>query len=202
MSKHVVSLKNVDSIQNIMKALKTKHHTFPLLNIHGNIVGLIPRNFILILIRNKAFYKDTSSDVVDDNKFSMMGVNDMRRSQYNINAKKRMSKQISINNNYSISNKIAEENTMRKDTIAEYTDLFDSDKYAETPVSEVLDWIHFTRDFESIDIEYDDYLKSICETNKDKMIDFRPYCISNPFVVMTTDYILKACELFRKMHLR
>ena len=52
MSKNVVCLKNVDSVANIMRVLKTKHHTFPLLNIHGNIVGLIPRNFIMVLLKN------------------------------------------------------------------------------------------------------------------------------------------------------
>ena len=56
MSKRVKSLNNVDSVSNIMAALRTKHHTFPILNVHGNIVGLMPRNFIMVLLKNEAFY--------------------------------------------------------------------------------------------------------------------------------------------------
>jgi CBS-domain-containing membrane protein len=56
MSKRVNYLNNVDTVSNIMTALKTKHHTFPILNVHGNIVGLMPRNFIMVLLKNQAFY--------------------------------------------------------------------------------------------------------------------------------------------------
>ena len=52
MTKNVVSLYNVDTVENVIRALRTKHHTFPLLNASGNIVGLIPRNFIMVLLKH------------------------------------------------------------------------------------------------------------------------------------------------------
>ena len=127
---------------------------------------------------------------------------DARRATKNVHAKNRMSKQISINLNYSVSMKVQEENNTRKETVVNYTDLFDNEIYPKTRTEDIVPWDQFTRDFESKDIEYDAHYQAICEANKDKLIDFRPYCINNPFVVMTTDFISKACELFRKMHLR
>ena len=38
--------------------------------------------------------------------------------------------------------------------------------------------------------------------SKRERIDFRPYTNDNPMTVVTTDALLKCCELFRKMHLR
>lgn len=53
-------MKNVDTVNNVMKALRTSHHGFPVVNQLGNIVGLIPRNFILTILENRAFYMNTN----------------------------------------------------------------------------------------------------------------------------------------------
>ena len=43
-------------MSNVMKALKSNHKAFPVLNHAGNLVGIIPRNFILTIMENRGFY--------------------------------------------------------------------------------------------------------------------------------------------------
>jgi CBS-domain-containing membrane protein len=56
MAKDVVCLEAVDTISNIRKVLKTSHHAFPILNKQNKLIGIIPRNFILSIIRNYGWY--------------------------------------------------------------------------------------------------------------------------------------------------
>lgn len=39
---------------------------FPVVNSRGMVIGTIPRNFIIILIRNFAFYNPSGGSVVED----------------------------------------------------------------------------------------------------------------------------------------
>lgn len=52
MAENVITLRSIDKVENILNALKSGHHGFPILNIKGNVTGLIPRNYIIILLRN------------------------------------------------------------------------------------------------------------------------------------------------------
>lgn len=57
MASPAVCLQVVDSVENIRDALTSNnHHAFPLLNKNGKLVGIIPRNFIIVLIRQQAWY--------------------------------------------------------------------------------------------------------------------------------------------------
>jgi len=56
MAKPILTLKTVDSVKKIYEALKSPHHGFPVVNLSGQVVGLIPRNFLFILIKKKSFY--------------------------------------------------------------------------------------------------------------------------------------------------
>lgn len=67
MKTDVVTLQNVDSVQNILKVCLTSHHAFPVLNSRGNVVGLMPKNYVLTLIKSRAFYRqDGVVEVQDD----------------------------------------------------------------------------------------------------------------------------------------
>lgn len=57
MASNVLSLKNVDKVENILKVLQSSHHGFPVLNLNGKCTGLIPKNFLVIILRYQAFYK-------------------------------------------------------------------------------------------------------------------------------------------------
>jgi predicted transcriptional regulator len=51
MTSKLVTLNGVDQIENVKKVLEsTNHHSFPVLNTKGAIIGMIPRNFIITLI--------------------------------------------------------------------------------------------------------------------------------------------------------
>ena len=78
MSKSVVTLQNVDTVQNVLEACKTSHHAFPILNSRGNVVGLLPKNYALTLLDSRAFYRvdglvDEDDDDVRDRTRSVGG---------------------------------------------------------------------------------------------------------------------------------
>jgi CBS-domain-containing membrane protein len=56
MSTRIVILKRVDTVENIFWALKSGHHAFPVVNAAGNMIGIIPSNFLIILIKNRGYY--------------------------------------------------------------------------------------------------------------------------------------------------
>ena len=57
MARDPVCLKAVDSVENIKHVLTTtNHHAFPLLNQKGQLVGLIPKNYIIIILKQQMFY--------------------------------------------------------------------------------------------------------------------------------------------------
>jgi predicted transcriptional regulator len=58
MAKNLVTLNCVETIPNIEEAItKTNHHGFPVLNSRGKCIGVIPRNFIIVLLKNNWFYQ-------------------------------------------------------------------------------------------------------------------------------------------------
>jgi len=46
----------VDTLGNIFKACQCEHSAFPVTNRSGRVVGLISKNYLIILISQKAFY--------------------------------------------------------------------------------------------------------------------------------------------------
>lgn len=92
------------------------------------------------------------------------------------------------------------ENAQRQDKIIKY---FTSDfDYTVVPQQqEVLDWTYFNTDFWSTDRSYDE-VEDICENNRERRIDLRPYMIETPFQAQTTDKMQKLLDIFRHMHLR
>jgi CBS domain-containing protein len=60
----------------------------------------------------------------------------------------------------------------------------------------------FARDFESKLPKITKEIVEICSEYGDKLIDFRPYMILNPYTVNTTDTLEKCVNIFRNQHLR
>jgi len=56
MAKDVVQLRSVDTVSNIFKACQSEHSAFPVTNRTGRVVGLISKNYLIILMSKKAFY--------------------------------------------------------------------------------------------------------------------------------------------------
>jgi CBS-domain-containing membrane protein len=57
MSDTIVCFKMVDSVENIKEVLlSNNHHAYPLVNSSRRLVGLIPRNYIIVIIKNKGWF--------------------------------------------------------------------------------------------------------------------------------------------------
>lgn len=67
MAKNPVSVHCISTIGEIKAALKTSHHSFPVLNKQEKFVGLMPRNFMITLARNLAFYVEDLDDQEKEN---------------------------------------------------------------------------------------------------------------------------------------
>lgn len=49
-----------------MEVCKTSHHGFPVLNSRGNVVGIMPKNYLLTLINGRDFYRMDGQIEEDD----------------------------------------------------------------------------------------------------------------------------------------
>ena len=70
MCKDLVCLSNVSKLSEILTAISTKHHAFPVLNSKGNFVGLIPRNFLLILLQERHFYGSNIDSMTEKEEYT------------------------------------------------------------------------------------------------------------------------------------
>lgn len=60
MNPKVISLRSVDTVKQIHQALKSPHHGFPVLNLNGQVIGLIPKNFLYVILEKRSFYAHAS----------------------------------------------------------------------------------------------------------------------------------------------
>ena len=77
MTPNPITLKQVSSMSEIRDVLdQGNHHAYPLTNQQNDLVGIIPRNFILTIIKNKAWYgadpKQDSFEAVHVGKYAEM----------------------------------------------------------------------------------------------------------------------------------
>lgn len=57
MNPNVVTLKTVDTVENISNAIENyTHHGFPIVNTQERAVGYISQNFLIVLLQEKKFY--------------------------------------------------------------------------------------------------------------------------------------------------
>lgn len=50
MSSKVITLRTVDSVKRIHEALKSPHNGFPVLNMSGQVIGIISKSYLIVLI--------------------------------------------------------------------------------------------------------------------------------------------------------
>lgn len=46
------------TVDRLTEILKEDFNTIPIVNTYGTIIGLIPKNFIIVLIENKMWYEN------------------------------------------------------------------------------------------------------------------------------------------------
>jgi hypothetical protein len=56
MQKEIKTIHSVASIKEIRESLATSHGAWPVLNIAGNLCGVMPRSILHKLVTQKAFY--------------------------------------------------------------------------------------------------------------------------------------------------
>jgi CBS-domain-containing membrane protein len=59
MEREVDVVRPVETVQNIKKLFEdpeNDHHAFPIVNQKGTLIGIIPRNFMIVLLKQKNFY--------------------------------------------------------------------------------------------------------------------------------------------------
>ena len=59
MASPVLCTEGVPTVNSLIRLLRTTHSAFPVLNIKGNVVGIIPKNFIIILLERQMWYDMT-----------------------------------------------------------------------------------------------------------------------------------------------
>lgn len=63
-----VVLNILDTVENIRDVLTSNdHHAFPLINSEYKLVGIIPRNFIIVILKHQAWY---SEEALNNGSFS------------------------------------------------------------------------------------------------------------------------------------
>ena len=60
-----ITVEGIITVEYLMTVLKKTFSMFPVLNRAGNLVGMIPKNFIIVLLENHHFY-DVS--LLDENQ--------------------------------------------------------------------------------------------------------------------------------------
>jgi hypothetical protein len=72
MKKDPITLESLPKVRDVLDALKAGHPMFPVLNRSGQLIGKISSNYLIVLIEQKAWYKNSFSreqDIPSDDKF-------------------------------------------------------------------------------------------------------------------------------------
>ena len=186
MAKNVICVHYLDTVANLKEVLQSPHHAYPVVNNDRQMIGIVPRNFIITLLNNEGFYgteefmvKNTSIIGMDAFKAENQAFRDhlMKKNKY-VNKREDFTK-------------LQSSMVVIQDT-------------EEGPCHEsrLLPWQMFTKEILGLDLKVSERTKEVIAANMRERIDFRPYMNDNPMTVAPTDSLLKCCELFRKMHLR
>lgn len=58
MANNPIYLRSVDTVKRIHEAIKSPHHGFPIVNLSGQVIGLISKNYLIVLILRRSAYKN------------------------------------------------------------------------------------------------------------------------------------------------
>jgi len=75
MAKELVTIRSVCSVRDAQELLETEHAGFPIINIAGNLCGIMSRSVLIRVIYNKGFYKATNVEIknkLEDHKATII----------------------------------------------------------------------------------------------------------------------------------
>ena len=88
-----MTFSSVETMGNIQKALSTNHHAFPIVNHNFNLIGIIPRNFLIILLQHHNFYSQWARKAtIRDSQISRLSESTISMNAHNQLLKERLSK--------------------------------------------------------------------------------------------------------------
>jgi len=56
MSKKIIYLTSVSTVKDVYLAIKSSHHGFPIVNMNGQVIGLISQNFLITILMKRVYY--------------------------------------------------------------------------------------------------------------------------------------------------
>jgi len=56
---HLQLVESVCTVERLSQVLQAGFNTIPVANMHGSIIGMVPKNFVVILIENQMFYENS-----------------------------------------------------------------------------------------------------------------------------------------------
>jgi CBS domain-containing protein len=202
------------------------------INYNGQVIGLISKNFLLILIKEKMFYgeKNLKNFYMSKGRLIKKNISEkVLTNSTHVSSSQRNLK------NYKPKNLIDVENVTDSDYGGDDVDFphhqdhnnsklpiinktphetsvfvvnkkFDLTSYYEynsfPDAKEGLSWLKFTTPFVGKDYLTNQKIKEQCHADQNKLIDLRPYMVENPETITKFDFLPKILRRFQHQHLR
>jgi CBS domain-containing protein len=187
-------LHEVASMTEVKECLESGHHGFPVINDLNKVVGMINKNFLIILIENSKFYdmKATSGQNSINNRKSAKPGEKLNFKEHDLSDEEfEQSK-----SNSGMRTSLIRD---RSQSAAAFSVQVGT---VHKPISDdILDWTKFCTDINSTNRAYEE-VQEIVEESINLSLDVRPYMVHHPYLAFTHDSFAKVLDIFRLMHLR
>jgi len=159
------------------------------LNTAGRLVGLIPKRFVVEILKRKSFYDRESTDrtnYMDPSQAANIIEDPYSGGEY---------QQVPLINSKS--------QELDKSNAHEFElDYDEKNGFPATPRDKVLPWTCFFTDILSTETDAERVILDVIEENFEEWIDLRPYMIESPLFVSQNDKLQKVLDQFRLNHCR
>lgn len=185
-------LHEVATMQEIKDCLESGHHGFPVINDLNKVVGMVNKNFLIILIENNVFYNVKAEAGSINNRKSARPGEKLNYGNHDLSDEE-------LENSKNDSRMRTSLIKDRSNSAAAFSVAFGT---VANPISDnLLHWSKFCTDINSTNRAYEE-VQEMVEESINQRIDVRPYMVHHPHVAFTHDSFAKILDIFRLMHLR
>ena len=171
---------------------------------HGSLIGLVPKHFIIVLIENHCWYEHSRTTKGKDIS-SQFSTHNQREGD--IEEQTHFIGSLNNSKNPQLTHSESIESLELKQTVSSGTQQTMKKYTGETDLLQlpmtknICAWHKFNVDFWSTQRTYEEVIDIASRFNH-KLIDLRPYMIQEPYIVHSTDKLPKVLDMFRHFHLR